>query len=265
MQTILNKYDWSSVKIIDVFCVDSGASGTKIRDHAQDKFYQIGLKIGGNTEIFYNGEKLNFCDKSILYLPKENYTDIDYNKTIIHQGKSICIFFTSDFSLPPKPILAYCGDADNLFINLNKIYNNTENSFFDYICIFYSILSQFNKSLLKETFSENLTMSEAIHYMKKHLNSSYIDFKAVAQSLNMSPDYFRHKFKVIYGLSPTQYYHKLKTNYIKALICESNYSFTKISELSGFSDLNYFSRFFKKNTDMTPTEYKKYFKQNLML
>lgn len=89
MQTTLNKFDWSSIKIIDVFCVNSGAAGTKINDKGQNGFYQIGLKIGGNTEIFYKGEKLNFRDKSILYLPKENRSDIDYNKTIISQGKSI--------------------------------------------------------------------------------------------------------------------------------------------------------------------------------
>ena len=108
MQTILNKFDWSSVNIIDVFCVNSGAAGTKINDKGQNGFHQIGLKIGGNTEIFYNGEKLNFCDKSVLYLPKENRSDIDYNKTIISEGKSICIFFTSALPLPPKPILTQC-------------------------------------------------------------------------------------------------------------------------------------------------------------
>ena len=264
MQTILNKFDWSSIKIIDVFCVNSGAAGTKINDKGQNGFYQIGLKIGGNTEIFYNGEKLNFRDKSILYLPKENRSDIDYNKTIISQGKSICIFFTSALPLPSKPILTQCENAENLFINLNKAYNNPASSFFDYIGIFYNILSLFNKSLFKETIPETSLMPEVIKYMKEHINSNYIDLKTAAQELNISADHFRHKFKMIYGLSPIQYYHKLKTNYIKALICENSYSLSQIAELSGFSDLNYFSRFFKKNTGLTPTEYKKHFSQTVI-
>ena len=69
---------------------------------------------------------------------------------------------------------------------------------------------------------------------------------------------------MIYGLSPIQYYHRLKTNYIKALICENKHSLSQIAELSGFSDLNYFSRFFKKNTGLTPTEYKKHFGQTVI-
>ena len=41
------------------------------------------------------------------------------------------------------------------------------------------------------------------------------------------------------------------------LMLSSDMNFTEISELLSFSSVNYFSKFFKKRTGMTPTEYSK--------
>jgi len=259
VQTALSGYDWSSVKIWDVFDVNTDKAGTRIVDRAQTGFYQLAIKIGGYTETFYNRERIEFRDGSVVYLPKESRTDIDYHKTIIEQGKSICIFFNSDMPLPPKPMLIRCGDAKTvgMFTDLNKAFNAPENNYFDYIGIFYNIISQINRALAGETIHNADKMSAVIGYMKENLNAEYADFDRFAQSIGMSREGFRHKFKRLYGMAPLQYYHSLKTGYIKAQICENRYTLGQIAQLSGFSSLNYFSRFFKKNVGMTPTEYKR--------
>ena len=42
MKTILSEFDWSSVKINDVFKVNSGPAGTKIRNEAQTGQKRLG-------------------------------------------------------------------------------------------------------------------------------------------------------------------------------------------------------------------------------
>ena len=259
MKTILSEFDWSSVKINDVFKVNSGPAGTKIRNEAQTEFYQFGAKLCGDTKIFYNGKEIDFYSGSVLYIPKESRTDIDYHKTIVNRGESICIFFNSDIPLPPEPILIKCDNSkiNDMFAKLNEAFNRANSSFFDYIGYFYNILSGLNKILLDKVTPKTDAMPEVINYMEECLENSYIDFKFITQKLNISYDSFRHRFKEVYNISPLQYYHRLKTNYIKTLIRENRYSLSEIARMTGFSEFNYFSRFFKKNAGVTLSDYKR--------
>lgn len=68
--------------------------------------------------------------------------------------------------------------------------------------------------------------------------------KYLADMQKMSVDCFRHKFKKLYNIPPLQYYNEIKLQKIKQLICQSEHTLTQIAEMTGFSDLNYFSRFF---------------------
>ena len=53
------------------------------------------------------------------------------------------------------------------------------------------------------------------------------------------------------------YYATLRVEQAKLLIREKQYTFTMISDQLGFSSIHYFSRFFKKETGMTLSEYAK--------
>lgn len=51
------------------------------------------------------------------------------------------------------------------------------------------------------------------------------------------------------------FFSRLKIAYARQLIRENQMNFTQISEFLGYSSIHYFSRQFKKNSGMTPTEY----------
>jgi len=62
-------------------------------------------------------------------------------------------------------------------------------------------------------------------------------------------------FKQNYGISPIQYFIKLKIELAKKYLREDNYNISQVSELLGYSSVHYFSLQFKKTTGMSPTEY----------
>ena len=99
----------------------------------------MGLKVSGDTEIMYNHQQYAFCAESILYLPKENSSDIDYQTTILEQGESLCIFFDSPNKLPPVPILTKHSDAHirNMFFELHGFYNQKNRDLFACKSVFY--------------------------------------------------------------------------------------------------------------------------------
>ena len=58
------------------------------------------------------------------------------------------------------------------------------------------------------------------------------------------------------GVNFIDYLTTLRMNKAKELLSSSNYSMKEICAMVGYADPNYFSRSFKKNIGVTPTEFK---------
>ncbi len=245
--------NWNHIIIENVFpvYVPKEEIGKKIRTFGETKFYQLGIKFEGETEIFYNKKKITFSAGDVLFLPKENRADIPYNKTFIKSGTGICIFFNSDHFLHDKPVLFKNGKfVESLYRQICNSHQRKDN--FKTLSLFYEIIS-----FLNESISEKSKLDCATAYIADHINDSFIDLQLLAQQSGVSEDYFRHLFKQIYGVSPTQYIAEQKIICIKDHLLTSGKNIKEISRLSGFRDQNYFSRFFKKHTGLTPGEFKK--------
>ena len=79
---------------------------------------------------------------------------------------------------------------------------------------------------------------------------------ALASSYNVSDEHFIRSFKVYCGLTPLAYRQKCRVEYAKRLLSGSTLSISAVAEACGFDDPLYFSRFFKKQTGLSPREYR---------
>lgn len=97
-------------------------------------------------------------------------------------------------------------------------------------------------------------IGNAIRYMEKiaHQCSSVGD---IATYVNMSESSFRHRFRDMTGISPMEYMSRLR---IKRAIMAltGNMSVNNAAEVSGFKDVNYFCRQFKKRFGLTPMQFR---------
>lgn len=244
---------WSNILIENIFpvYVSDGDVGKRNYSFGETKFYQLGIKFKGETDIVYNKEKFSFSAGNVLFLPKEKNTVVPYNKTFIKGGNGICIFFNSDNFLHDKPMLfKNCKSVENLYRQICNSYQRKNK--FKTLSLFYEIISELNESI-----SEKSKLDSAIAYIAEHITDTFIDLQLLAQHCRISEDHFRHLFKQIYGVSPTQYIAEQKIIYIKNKLLTSEKCIKEISYLSGFHDKNYFSRFFKKHTGLTPSEFRK--------
>ena len=73
----------------------------------------------------------------------------------------------------------------------------------------------------------------------------------------LSESYLCRFFKNAMGVSITSYINKIRVEKAAILLKNTDESVTDIAFNVGFSDLNYFSRTFKKIMNCTPKEYKK--------
>lgn len=87
------------------------------------------------------------------------------------------------------------------------------------------------------------------------LQQSYLEnipITQLARHCNMSVSSFRRQFGLAYGCSPVQYRNELRLQRARALLLEGNCTVTEAAYASGFENLGYFCRSYKKRMGETP-------------
>lgn len=92
------------------------------------------------------------------------------------------------------------------------------------------------------------------NYMKAHLNS-HITIEQICKDNMVGRSQLQNIFHKKANLGIIEYFSNMKINEAKRMIRTGEMNFTQISEHLGYTSIHYFSRQFKKITDMTPSEY----------
>ena len=94
---------------------------------------------------------------------------------------------------------------------------------------------------------------------KEYINENYrkdLSLDELSRELDISPYYFSKLFKEETGSNFVEYLTGLRMDQAKVMLKDENLSMKEICAAIGYSDPNYFSRIFKKNVGLTPTEYR---------
>ena len=73
----------------------------------------------------------------------------------------------------------------------------------------------------------------------------------------MSVSWFIRNFKEYAELTPAQYILSLRISNAQTLLESTNYNVTEIADIVGYDNPLYFSRIFKKQSGMSPSEFRK--------
>jgi len=92
-------------------------------------------------------------------------------------------------------------------------------------------------------------------YIKEHLNEE-ISVYSIAEMLYLTPTYFSKLFKNSKGEGCNSYIIRKRIEKAKSLLETTSMKTGKIAALVGYKDTNYFSLAFKKQTGMSPTEFR---------
>lgn len=99
-------------------------------------------------------------------------------------------------------------------------------------------------------------MGIARRYFQEHYNED-INIEEYALSRNMSVSYFLKKFKEVTTKSPMQYILGIRISNAVSLLESTDYNVTEISAIIGYDNPLYFSRIFKKQKGVSPSDYRK--------
>ena len=99
------------------------------------------------------------------------------------------------------------------------------------------------------------TIEQAKRYIEANYNKE-ISLDDVSREVDISPYYFSKLFKDETGVNFIEYLTNIRLDRAKELLGSSDLSMKEICLEIGYADPNYFSRMFKKNLGVTPTEFK---------
>ena len=103
--------------------------------------------------------------------------------------------------------------------------------------------------------SKNIDVVEKV---KKYIENNYmndISLDNLSQHVSMSSFYLSRIFSKVCGISIKEYIIKIRMEEAKSILLEGNKSVKQIALEVGYIDQNYFSKAFKKYTNVSPKEY----------
>ncbi|MCM8536706.1 MAG: AraC family transcriptional regulator [Lentisphaeraceae bacterium] len=84
-----------------------------------------------------------------------------------------------------------------------------------------------------------------------------VTVKELSELCGFSENHFRNLFKKLTDMSPLHFINTKKLNAAREMLINESMNITDISFALGFSSCQYFSTFFKKQTSMSPIDYRK--------
>jgi DNA-binding response OmpR family regulator/ligand-binding sensor domain-containing protein len=104
--------------------------------------------------------------------------------------------------------------------------------------------------------SDKRMMENLLAYIEDHIADSELKIEDLAVAVNMGRTVFYNKVKAIVGMSPVELLRHIRIQHAEEMIAKSNEPFSQIAYAVGFSDSRYFGKCFKKQTGLTPSEYR---------
>lgn len=113
-----------------------------------------------------------------------------------------------------------------------------------------------NLATPEDALNNNGRLVSVTQYIREHLTEK-IGIDLLCRKACMSKSSFFRLFKETFGLSPVEYIIHQRIQMAKNLLTDSTVNITSACYQSGFNDLNYFARLFKRVEGITPKEFQR--------
>lgn len=239
-------------------------------------FFQIdteNVEVCSGQAIFVNGSSLHsgvayentYCE---FYAVVFDLNMLSSSTVGLSQNKFLTPLINNQLSLPLK-----ISDNANLQEYIEKqvleIIETFQNKLPGYeLCVkgsLYKILSVLigNNLIINGTGRENSTdwyRIERIKTVLNYINSNYnsrISEKVIADEVKMSKSYFCRFFKQMTGQTLIEYVNYFRVNKASELLLEGNRKIIDVAFESGFDNVSYFIKVFKRVKGCTPSEFRR--------
>lgn len=98
-------------------------------------------------------------------------------------------------------------------------------------------------------------VQDSMRYLFRHFRED-VTLASVAEKSGYTPNYFSHLFHESCGIRFVDFLNRLRLNYARTMLLTTNLPVSQIAQSSGFSSPSNFFRAFRKETGLSPLEFR---------
>ena len=232
--------------------------------------FQLLYIASGQAHFFFQGEEqIVPAGNMVIYRPKEEQRYYYYGTD---HTEVYWIHFTG---CEVKKILRTHGISDDMKVIHTGISLEYKQLFLqmihelklckeDYEELLKHLLSQLfiliHRAIHTKPCSQTDALMQEMDASVKYFHQNYnkqISIKEFALSRHMSISWFIRSFKEYTHSTPAQYLLALRISNAQTLLASTDYNISEIAEIVGYDNPLYFSRLFKKQCGLSPTDFRK--------
>ncbi|WP_459212386.1 helix-turn-helix domain-containing protein [Aquimarina rhabdastrellae] len=247
------------------------------------EYFDISFTIGYDADVYIGERKANALEYNLSFVSPGQITKWQLNE-IQNKPLSYIILFKPEF-------LPFANDVFSIYETFPYFNNNTLSSFkltaaqkkmfityLGDIYREYQLNSESSFEIIKSYLNillfnakRELEYSDGVSYLKSRSQEITYNFenlikktkhkhqpiKYYAEKLNISPIYLAECVKKVTSKTAKQIINEYLVLEAKSLLKQSNESIAEIAYALGFEDNSNFVKYFKKQTGVTPKQYKK--------
>lgn len=235
--------------------------------------YQLLYVASGKAHFYFHGqEEIVTAGNMVLYRPKEEqryyYYGIDHTEVYwVHFTGNNVKNILRKYSIPDQAHIIHTGTS----LDYKKIYlqmiqelklckPHYEEVLVHYLELLFVMISRLHKKTSRgKSVYRMEEMDKAVSYFHANYNQS-ISIEEYAREHGMSVSWLIRNFKDYTNSTPAQYILSLRISNAQSLLETTSYNITEVADIVGYDNPLYFSRLFKKQCGVSPTEFRKQLK-----
>lgn len=227
-----------------------------------DNYFCIIRTVSGKAKLLMkNGTRLTLWNQTLIVLQENQILSYEADGGV---WEYYFYNFISDTDIPyfetGKLYELQILDQERLLndeiFNVMNIYNNINSNFASAIFheLFFRWIYSYTKSQYDSVYYKEI--QAILQYINTHLNENP-SITELAEKCNFSVRHFRHVFTEIVGVSPKNYITERRFAKACLLLKTSTTSISEIAQELGYYSQFQFSRDFKNQFGITPSEYRR--------
>lgn len=243
------------------------------------EFYQLIYVASGSGSIMIEGEDLEIKQGDVVFIaPSIEHAfnrsgsdmttyEIKFNifeKELDDIASSIGLLYYEEDNKIKNLILKIIEESQEC----KPYYKKSIENFLSQIIIYLTR----TKSMMEADEEKNLVFYEGHSSIavktKLYFDLNYekrVSLVHLAEEFCVSQSHLCREFSKNFGLSPIKYLNNLRIEKAKELLSVSDFSVTEIAYKVGFSDIHYFSRYFNKQENKSPIQYRSDVRDNFVI
>lgn len=232
--------------------------------------WQILYIASGKAHFYFNGaEHIVTAGNMVIYRPKEEqryyYYGTDHTEVYwVHFTGSNVKNIIRSYGISDDMHIIHTGTSleyKRLFTQMIQELKLCKEDYEELLlCYFTHLLIMIHRLMNIKPKSKTHALIEEMNAAVRYFHENYnkpICIEDYAEQHHMSVSWFIRNFKEYTEMTPTQYLLSLRISNAQTLLETTNYNVTEISDIVGYDNPLYFSRIFKKQSGLSPSEFRK--------